>query len=533
MSDKRISQLENLLVSTANAVDTLPIVSGGTTKKVSLENLTLILTNLGFEFSELVFVAQNEVSDTPNSIVVSQDVVYFNDSNGNSLEIVLSGSTIQANKVTLTDQSTTIGHDPNTIFVKDGALYWSDANGVAQLVIAENQHPSFNSIKLSNQTSLTGHATNSIILKDGKIYLVDNQQVAHEVGGAAAVTATTGSVISFVNQQVYNSFSAPSSSNITDDLSNAKIGVVQKIYHTKSTAPTFPAGWVLMGENTYTPNTLNVIRAEWVGGSRVEYWIMKPLNNYTARTNAYAMATGITDSTILDKVNAVDLGFIAMLTESTITSLIAAKQLVWYPMKGGSASTCKYNFFDPRDADDAFRLTFYGGWTFDSQGAIPNGTNAYADTHFVPFTNLSVTSNHVSFYSFTDSDVGIDVMCSETDGENYFYNFGITSRSSNTFQVYNGDTSSFASNLNGSGFYSGGKSTGSNNINLHKNGAVPAGATIRTSIEPLPNATIKLASNSGGTAGFSNKKNGSITIGTGLTPTQHETLSTLITTFNS
>ena len=89
-------------------------------------------------------------------------------------------------------------------------------------------------------------------------------------------TATTGSVISFITPQVYNTFDAPSSSNITDSLTSAKIGLVQKIYHNHTVAPTFPAGWVKMGTATYTTSTLNVIFAEWVSGTRVEYWITKP-----------------------------------------------------------------------------------------------------------------------------------------------------------------------------------------------------------------------------------------------------------------
>ena len=89
-------------------------------------------------------------------------------------------------------------------------------------------------------------------------------------------TATTGSVISFIVPQVYNSVASPSSSNITDSLTSAKIAIVQKIYHNHTVAPTFPAGWVKMGTATYTTSTLNVIFAEWVSGSRVEYWITKP-----------------------------------------------------------------------------------------------------------------------------------------------------------------------------------------------------------------------------------------------------------------
>jgi hypothetical protein len=89
-------------------------------------------------------------------------------------------------------------------------------------------------------------------------------------------TATTGSVISFIVPQVYNSVASPSSSNITDSLTSAKIGLVQKIYHNHTIAPTFPAGWVKMGTATYTTSTLNVIFAEWVSSTRVEYWITKP-----------------------------------------------------------------------------------------------------------------------------------------------------------------------------------------------------------------------------------------------------------------
>ena len=89
-------------------------------------------------------------------------------------------------------------------------------------------------------------------------------------------TATTGSVISFIVPQIYNSVASPSTSNITDSLTSAKIGIVQKIYHNHTVAPTFPAGWVKMGTATYTTSTLNVIFAEWVSSTRVEYWITKP-----------------------------------------------------------------------------------------------------------------------------------------------------------------------------------------------------------------------------------------------------------------
>lgn len=86
-------------------------------------------------------------------------------------------------------------------------------------------------------------------------------------------TATTGTTISFARPQIWNSPSSPATGNITDSLTGAVIGTVQKIYHNSGTAPTFPAGWVLLS-GTYTTSTLNIIYAEWVSGTRVEYWII-------------------------------------------------------------------------------------------------------------------------------------------------------------------------------------------------------------------------------------------------------------------
>jgi hypothetical protein len=92
-----------------------------------------------------------------------------------------------------------------------------------------------------------------------------------ELGNTAV--ADTGTIIAFDLLKIYNSPASPATGNITDDLTGAKIGIVQKIYHNDGSAPTFPAGWVLLGTGTYTTSTDNVIYAEWVSGTRVEYWV--------------------------------------------------------------------------------------------------------------------------------------------------------------------------------------------------------------------------------------------------------------------
>jgi len=85
--------------------------------------------------------------------------------------------------------------------------------------------------------------------------------------------ATTGVNIFFVTPQIYNTSSSPATANITNDLTGANLGVIQKIYHNHSVAPTVPGGWVLIG-GEYKTSELNIIYAEWAGSSRVEYWIV-------------------------------------------------------------------------------------------------------------------------------------------------------------------------------------------------------------------------------------------------------------------
>jgi hypothetical protein len=107
----------------------------------------------------------------------------------------------------------------------------------------------------------------------------------------------------------------------------------------------------------------------------------------TARTTAFLTATGITDQTIIDALNAMDNSLISagLLPSGTGAGKIKAL----YPFVGATAGTHKFNFVDPRDLDAAFRLTFNGGWTHNSNGVLPNGTNAYGDTFFNTLSNLS------------------------------------------------------------------------------------------------------------------------------------------------
>jgi hypothetical protein len=124
--------------------------------------------------------------------------------------------------------------------------------------------------------------------------------------------------------------------------------------------------------------------------------------SYGALTTAWITATGETNTTIINALNTLE-------TDLTTYGL-TAKIKALYPMVGGTATKHKFNFMDARDLDAAFRLTFYGGWTHSSTGALPNGTNAYANT-FMAGTVIDKNSTH-NVYLRTNStgftcDIGI------------------------------------------------------------------------------------------------------------------------------
>ncbi len=93
-------------------------------------------------------------------------------------------------------------------------------------------------------------------------------------GSEFTPSASTGLVIAFTSSLIYNSPSSPGTSSITDNLTGAKIGIIQKVYHQYTSEPSYPAGWVKLGGGSYSNATLNVIYCEWVTGTRVEYWII-------------------------------------------------------------------------------------------------------------------------------------------------------------------------------------------------------------------------------------------------------------------
>ncbi len=122
-----------------------------------------------------------------------------------------------------------------------------------------------------------------------------------------------------------------------------------------------------------------------------------PSAGYDADAQAFFTAAAITNATQKTAVN--DL-VVALKGYGVWANVLAL-----YPMVGGSASSHKYNLKDPRDLDAAFRLSFVGGWTHDSNGATGDGSTGYADTFFNPYAvhgaSTNVDNKHLSYYSRT------------------------------------------------------------------------------------------------------------------------------------
>lgn len=75
-----------------------------------------------------------------------------------------------------------------------------------------------------------------------------------------------------------------------------------------------------------------------------------------------------------------------------------------YPFKGTTASQHKWNVKNLLDTNAAFRLTFFGSGSYSNLGFQPNGTNAYANTNFVPSANQNVNSNGLTVVVGTNNN---------------------------------------------------------------------------------------------------------------------------------
>ena len=227
---------------------------------------------------------------------------------------------------------------------------------------------------------------------------------------------------------------------------------------------------------------------------------------------AFVTAASITNTTQQSAIN------------TLVTQLkgygIWTKMKAVYPFVGGNASAHKFNLIDPRDLNAAFRLTFSGGWTHSATGALPNGSNAFANTYFNPSVNGVLNSHHLSYYPRTNrntSSVDMGV------GSHPNYNImEINVPTTTTRAIIN--QSSLTTNFtdtNSLGLYVGNR-TASNSVSLWKNGvnriSDSAASTSLLNGPILIGAMNDIALTA--VLYFSNKETCFATIGDGLTDTE-------------
>ena len=239
----------------------------------------------------------------------------------------------------------------------------------------------------------------------------------------------------------------------------------------------------------------------------------------------FASNTAITND--LDKAAIND--FYKGLKADGIYNLIGAMYLpIW-----ASAANNKWNLKDPRDLDAAFRLTFSGGWTHASTGALPNGTNGYANTYYSMSANQSLTSHHFAIYSRTsiasgstfgssgirDSSTGLGFQLAMRRKDNLRY---AAAPSEGVGSVANGGAESDAR-----GFYIGSR-TANNSIFLKKNNATIAINTNTNTDTTLSTRFYFLSAinqlGSPQSAAYDNKEIAFSSIGNGLSEAQADLL---------
>jgi hypothetical protein len=252
---------------------------------------------------------------------------------------------------------------------------------------------------------------------------------------------------------------------------------------------------------------------------------LNPNTTYYYRVRASTEALTDADAqAFFDRVTAAE-GSLSATEQDAVNTLVVQMKAdgIWsamkaiYPMVGASAAACAQNL-----KSSSFTGSFSAGWTFASTGVTSNGTSAFFDTNLNQSTHITNTSQHISYYSRTDSsldpgEIGIATSNTFLLLRSGFYSNQCDSNFVNTPQ-------------NLKGFYLGSRTSSSLRRGFYN------GAQVHETTN-TPNATSSLnyyigALNSNGVAGFfSPKECAFASIGDGLTNDNVSDLYTAVQAF--
>lgn len=252
--------------------------------------------------------------------------------------------------------------------------------------------------------------------------------------------------------------------------------------------------------------------------------IMGKKQAYLPLTTAWIAATGETSTTILNALNTFEASMIA-------NGMNSGDLIAYYPMVGGTQTKHSYNFMNTA----LYQLTFFSVWTHSSTGALPNGTNAYANTGINANTVFTQNNNHVGFYSRTNvaGAARAAIGCIVTSP---IYAIQIRT-ATNVINAYNSSqaVSQFATvaNTNSEGFYLSNKTSSAiGGLTLDKNGTQIAAnlAAITTNAYPSTNVLISSLTTA---LQFDNKECAGVTFGLGLNATKRGQIEDMVNALNT
>ena len=129
--------------------------------------------------------------------------------------------------------------------------------------------------------------------------------------------------------------------------------------------------------------------------------IASQINQFDVDAQKYIDSAGITNATEKTAI----LNCVKQLKDSALWNKLDAI----YPFLGSTSASCKWNLKNPVNSNAAFRLTFSGGWTFSSTGALPNGVNAYANTYWNSISNAGTANASMGVYLRTNTADGAKI----------------------------------------------------------------------------------------------------------------------------
>jgi hypothetical protein len=316
-----------------------------------------------------------------------------------------------------------------------------------------------------------------------------------------------------------NVYKEPPSTTPTTPTPTPSVSPTSTLTPTPSVTPTLTNTPTNTGTPTQTPTT-SVTPTNT--GSPTPTPTQSVVPSGTTEANAYLSAvvaaggTGITST-------------VSAATRTLFTSLVSNnlynKIVAFYPMLGGNSAGCKFNAKNPIDTDAAYRLTFNGGWTFNSSGATSNGTNGFANT-FVFVSGLTLNNQHASVY-MNLTNVGLSYF-GAIDGASYFT---LENAGNEYYGIsYGGQITTNPTSPQGLYLIS---TTANTSQNLYKNGSIRFASGGRAVSNVNRTMYLGAVNRDGAADQYTNQQYSFSTVGSGLSDAEVSTLSSIINTFQT